>query len=258
MDNDIYVVLFVLYGVHDDDGSKITEVILNHQKRPEYLTDEQGVIIHLMNPKTKEMKMIEPSDTDELRHLFPKKMPPKYISNIPEYRHIYKSDSETCTNHINFTYSELIKRGFKDFKRNSGMKYEIRQLYPALYQLTFKNTVKLGNQSYNCIVRQFNHGDDGRDEVCQQKLIITRESNVHSKYDIGFRNTLRSICVYDESSICLFSNHQLFPDWFDIEIINVETGEKCHYGIGEDACYRNDVYLSKNSNRAIILNSLNL
>jgi hypothetical protein len=296
MNNDIYLAYFVSYGVYDDNGSKVTDLIINNTKRPDYLTDSQGIVIHVINLKTNHMEIIRPTDDDDLKYLSPNFEGLSRIENIRD--DIYTHDCQSTHKSCGFSYSQLIKYAAEEFRRNSCMQLEVKHPdgnMPRISELTFTNTLKLGNELWNCVVRQYN---DGRDEICQRKVIIKKDTekllhddmsklfdkllqddmsklfDLHMKegtdlseneensggsiqvYNSGFRHNLRSTGVYDESQIYLFSNHQLFPDYFHIHIINVKTGKQITHDMGNDACYSNDVYLSKNSNRACIIRDM--
>lgn len=316
MDKDIYLAYFVLYGVYDNNGSKVTDLIINNTKRPDYLTDSQGIVVHVMNLKTRHMEIIKPNDDDDLKYLSPSF---DALSEIDDIRHIYIHDWKPS----GLSYSQLIKYAAEDFSRNGCMQLEMKHQYKNidyLSELTFKNTLKLGNESWDCIVRQYNSGGD---ECCQMKTMIKKDTvklsdnkmselldlDLHEELDVkqnkievkvikddnneetetvcdkievkvikikenekigcelsendknrsvqihefGCSDNLRSIGVYDESQIFIFSNNQIYPKWFQIHIINVKTGKQTHYSMGSDACYSYDKYLSEHSNRACII-----
>jgi hypothetical protein len=283
--DDIYMIIFVLHGVEDNNGKMITDMITS-LKKPEYMTENEGIVIYLINLKTTQIERIEPTDSDQLKYLHPKEIISKKLK--------YSSG---------LTYSELIRRAAYNFSFSTCLTleeeiiYNIKTAKEECVMENWKGKIKIGREStdedttarsrnsnedqWNCSIYQFK---DGGDEIGQRQVILIKDKHNLSKVDIdkilkqhmnqekhyvqkenmnityktgqgihylfekgipielkngvgtiqryasGFRNNIRSIGVYDDQHIFLFSDHQLFGSDFHLDLINIKDGKQIEYG----------------------------
>ncbi|AYV80556.1 MAG: hypothetical protein Harvfovirus3_1 [Harvfovirus sp.] len=174
--DDIYLVIFVLHGIMNDNGQKITHMITSLTKS-ENLTEDEGIRIYLINLKTTQIEIISPTDSDQLKYLHPKDISSKKL--------MYSSG---------LTYEQLILQAARNFSFSSCLeleektKYEERETAYVIdkrdteyVREEWKGKIKKDGVNWNCSIYQCKYGSD---EISQRKIILMNDKNNLSEVDI--------------------------------------------------------------------------